>query len=346
MSRYRSIAFILAITAVIGAPTDAWSQAPLAAAPEGADPADVAFRRANALYKQQRHAEAKAAYEEAFRLKKSHDIASNLAYAELKLGKTRDAAEHLAFAVKNWPPTGKSENRASAVHWLGIAKAAVTTVKITVSVEGATVLVDGKVIGTSPLDTEIFVEPGSMTVEAKLTGYKDARQTILATKGAELPVALTLDRETPAGMYARGNGPGPVPSSVPPPAPSGPRTSLLIAGGSVTGVALIAGIVFMVVRGSKTSDAATQHSELVKQGGAAACGAQSAPAGCDVLHDTLSARATFGDLGAASFLVAGAAGAATLIYGIAAPRGAASKEVRVVPAVSSLGGGVVLQGSW
>jgi hypothetical protein len=344
MSRRQRIAFLLALATAFSAAPHAWSQAPSPASPDGTDPADVAFRRANALYKQQRYAEAKAAFEEAFRLKKSHDIASNLAYAELKLGQNRDAAEHLAFAVKNWPPTGKTENRASAVHWLGIAKAAVTTVKITVSAEGATVLVDGKAVGTSPLDTEVFVEPGSRTVEAKLTGYKDARETIQATKGAELSVALTLDRESAVDPYARGAGPGVVPSV--PPSPGGPRTGLLIAGGSVAGVALIAGIAFMVVRGSKTSDAATQRSELVKQGGAAACGAQPAPAGCDALHDTLKARATFGDLGAASFIIAGAAGAATLIYGVAAPRRASGADVRVVPAVSALGGGVVLQGSW
>lgn len=345
MPRRQSIALLLALAAVFSAAPDARSQTPSAAAQEGTDPADVAFRRANALYKQERYAEAKAAFEEAFRLKKSHDIASNLAYAELKLGQNRDAAEHLAFAVRTWPPTGKTENRASAVRWLGIAKAAVTTVKITVSVEGATVLVDGKAVGTSPLDAEVFVEPGSRTIEAKLTGYKDARESIQATKGAERSVALTLDREARADLYDRGAGPGVVPTSVPP-QPSGPRTGLLIAGGSVTGVALIAGIAFMVVRGSKTSDAEAQRSELVKQGGAAACGAQSAAAGCDALHDTLGARATFGNLGAASFILAGAAGAATLIYGVAAPRKAPGPEVRVVPAVSAAGGGLVLQGSW
>ena len=344
MPRRRSIAFILALAALFAAAPDASSQPPPAAASANADAADVAFRRGNALYKQQRFAQAKVAYEEAFRLKKSSDIASNLGYAEIKLGQNRDAAEHLAFAVKNWPPTGKSENRESAVHWLGIAQGAVTTLKITVSVEGAAVLVDGKAVGTSPLDTEVFVEPGSRTVEAKMTGYKDAQQTIQATKGAELPVTLTLDRAPASDPYERGTGPGSVPTSVPP--PGGPRVGVLIAGGAVTGVALIAGIAFMVVRGSKTSEATTQRSELVNQGGAAACGAQPAPAGCDPLHDTLKARATFGDLGVTSFLIAGAAGAATLIYGLAAPRAASTAGVRPVPVVSAQGAGLVLQGAW
>lgn len=333
MLRRRSLTILLVVTALFGAPLDALSQTP-PAAPSGTEPADAAFRQGNALYKQQKYAEAKAAYEEAFRLKKSHDIASNLAYAELKLGQSRDAAEHLAFAVKNWAPTGKAENRESALHWLEVAKAAVTTLRVTVSVEGARVFVDGKLVGMSPLGSEVFVEPGARTIEAKLAGYQDVRQVVQGEKGGEQAVALTLMAVAPPVVPA-----APTPSS-------GPSTRVLIAGGSVAGAALVAGIAFMVVRGSKGTEATTQLGQLVNHGGPSVCDAQSVPAACGTLHDTLKARATLGDLGVTSLLVVGAAGAATLIYGLAAPRAVRTAQLRAAPIVSAQGGGLSLQGSW
>src|SRR5271168_2244413 len=47
------------------------------------------------------------AYRAAWALQKSYDIAGNLGNVELKLGKYRDAAEHLAFSLENFPPTGE-----------------------------------------------------------------------------------------------------------------------------------------------------------------------------------------------------------------------------------------------
>ena len=45
------------------------------------------------------------AYKAAWALQKSYDIAGNLGNVELKLGMHRDAAEHLAFALDDFPPT-------------------------------------------------------------------------------------------------------------------------------------------------------------------------------------------------------------------------------------------------
>lgn len=341
MRRGTLIALLVCIAATTA--KTAYAQPAPAPAADGVDPADAAFRRGNSLYKQQRYAEAKASFEEAFRLKKSHDIASNLGYAELKLGLSRDAAEHLAFAVKNWPPTGKSENRDSAARFLGIAKAAVTTLTISVSVDGATVRADGKVVGTSPLGVDVFVDPGVRTITATLAGYQEATQTVQAAKGAEVAVKLQLVPDSVAHLYERGPGPDPLPVPV---APGGPRTGVLVAGGAVAGVGLIAGIAFLAVRGSKGSDAETQRSALVSSGGAAACGASSPSAACAALHDTLKARATFGDLGVTSFILAGSAGAATLIYGLVARGAKPSAGVQATPLVLGQGGGLLVQGSW
>ena len=43
----------------------------------------------------------------AWRKKPTYDVAANLGSVELRLGKVRDAAEHLAFSVREYPPSGR-----------------------------------------------------------------------------------------------------------------------------------------------------------------------------------------------------------------------------------------------
>ena len=248
MPRRQSIVSILALAALLAAPAGASAQPAPPAAANAPDPADAAFRQGNALYKEQRYAEAKAAFEQAFKLKRSHDIAANLGYAEMKLGQRRDAAEHLAFAVKNWPPTGKAENRESAVHFLGLAKAAVMTLRVVVNVEGATVLVDGKPVGTSPLENDVFVEPGTRTIGARLAGYADAEQAVQATQGGEQKVDLSLVAAPPPGP-AGGGGSGPTPP------PTLAKRSVVPGAvlGAAGGAAVVTGIVLMAVGAGKLS---------------------------------------------------------------------------------------------
>ncbi|MCK6591615.1 MAG: hypothetical protein L6Q76_29015, partial [Polyangiaceae bacterium] len=69
------------------------------------------FRRGIEAHKQGNLVEAEGYYRTAFDLKKSYDIAGNLGDVELKLGKPRDAAEHLSFTIRNFPLTGKPELR-------------------------------------------------------------------------------------------------------------------------------------------------------------------------------------------------------------------------------------------
>ena len=71
------------------------------------------YKRANALYGQKSLAEAEGLYLEAWNLKKTYDVACNLGALELDLGKLREAAEHLAFALREFPAGEKAAARES-----------------------------------------------------------------------------------------------------------------------------------------------------------------------------------------------------------------------------------------
>jgi len=146
----------------------------------------------NKAFKTGKFPQAEEAYRKAYELKPVYDIAGNLAMAEFATNKTRDAAQHLAFAIRLFPITGDKAAREAMVKTFEQCRQSVAAVKVSTNVKGALVYVDGKLAGESPLPDDVFVEEGSPTVEAKSTGYKPFSKPFSATKGGEVSVTLTL----------------------------------------------------------------------------------------------------------------------------------------------------------
>jgi len=152
----------------------------------------VLFREGNALVAQQKWAEAEAKFLAAWELSPTYDVAANLGHTQYRMRKLRDAAEHLAFAVRHWPLVGKREPRDLAATRLEELRKVLASATVKVNAPGAGVFVDGKRVGTSPIDREVFLDPGARTIEARLAGHEDAKQVVEATGGGKLSVELTL----------------------------------------------------------------------------------------------------------------------------------------------------------
>lgn len=347
-----TLPFVLAAALALSAP--AFSQ-PKAGGADDAQQADEHFRKGKELLKAGDKKGAREEYLAAFRLKRSYDVAGNLGSLELTLGLPRDAAEHLSFALRSYAASGTTaEQLEKARQRLVEAERQVGTVKLSVSVEGAEVLVDGKAVGRAPLGEDLFVEPGERTIEARLSGYEAARQTITLAKGQAVPVTLTLAAVAVAvpiasavPMASASVAPPPVPT-VPKPVEDsgGPSKPVLIAGGVVTGAALIAGVAFVVVSNGKSSDVQDQLGTLRSTNGARACTGTSVPAECATVQDTIGAKDSFANLALWSFVGAGALGIGTAVYALTAPRGARKTEMRAAPIVTAHGGGIVIGGAW
>lgn len=344
--------------------------------PDSNDKADTIFRQGNELYRQKKYAEAEAVYEQALQLKKVHDIAANLGYAEMRQGKFLEAAEHLDFAVKTWPPTGKQDMRQGAVERLGLVKKEIATLTIQMGVTGAEVFVDGKSIGTSPLARAVFVEPGSRTIEAKRSGYADARLVIEAAKGAEQTVTLALVAATavteanpvppPIGSSnTAGSGAATGSAAAPPVLPSdeagspgGPHR-LVLAVGTVTAVAALGfGVTLAIVSSVKAGDADDARAALESKGGSSACTSGLLGGECAALHDFRDEAAKTGNAAVWTLIGAGILGGGTAIYALTAPKSSARSGAKdgvnadpgssftMAPIVTARGGGVVVVGSW
>jgi hypothetical protein len=156
-------------------------------AAEGNTPVGELFDQAQAAFAKGDKQGAYTAYLKAWGLQKSYDIAGNLGNVELRLGKHRDAAEHLSYGVTNFPPTGEPSLLRVMKQKLAEAQKEIGRVTVRVTVAGVRVRVNGREVGISPLSEEAYVEPGEVVVEGELAGYEPARMVGRVGKGEAKP---------------------------------------------------------------------------------------------------------------------------------------------------------------
>src|SRR5262249_18730859 len=138
----------LLCTVPIAASADGQSQTPT---PEDLKLANQRFREALALIDKNDFAGAAPKLREAMKLNPTNDVAVNLGQVEYRLGKYPDSAEHLAYALRNWPLVSDKAARERAEKRLREVRDLVGSLSVTASVNGADIAVDGKVIGHAPL---------------------------------------------------------------------------------------------------------------------------------------------------------------------------------------------------
>lgn len=301
---------------------------PATAAAKPADRADELFAQASTAYDAGRFAEAEAKLSEAWAIRKTYDIAGNLGVVELRLGKPAKAAQHLAWALQHFAPSDSEQTRSGYQQQLAKARAACGTLRIRVNVAGAEVTVGGRVVGAAPLEDEVFVEAGSVTVAARGAGYVGAQQAVSVGKGEEREVALVLAGVAPVVLERRPIWP-----------------AVLSGGAALAGIAVGAGLA--AAANGKGGEAATLRAKV---GSPSACTGAST-GDCVALRDAFKARDALSDGSFASFAAGGVAAAASValaIWATRAPGGTrrADSAVRVLPVAAPNGGGVVVLGAW
>src|SRR5512133_2201480 len=195
----------------------------------------------------------------------AYDAIGLLGEVEIALKKYRDAAEHITHAIRNTPAAKIADAVPVLKEDLADAKRHVTTLRINVTEAGADVLVDGRSIGNSPVEREIYLEPGNHTILASHATLGHGEMAIDGKAGEERTINLMLSKtsETPAAVPAKGPAQTPPASDAArfsvnaPPALERndgiqPKTIVLIVGGAVTALAGGTALVFgLKARGDK-----------------------------------------------------------------------------------------------
>jgi tetratricopeptide (TPR) repeat protein len=323
-----ALAGSMLVSASIGAqppPEGAPASKPVSA--KTADRADELFGQGNEAFDAGRLEEAYPIYQQAWALKRTYDIAGNLGQVELKLGKFRDAAEHLDFTLRLFPPTGKSEPREAIRRAFEAARREVGALSIRVNVKGAAVTIDGKEVGRSPFDVTVFVEPGRRVIEATLEAHLPTRISIKIGRNEHREVALSL-----------------TPKAQPPPPPR--NIPLLLTGFGVSLAAAGTGVGLMIASTSKGTDADALLNDLVKkeEDGRCPCGSDAERAkllGLRQEHDL------YFNVAVGMFIGAGALALGTAAYALTPSfQKPQVNSARLVPVITDHGGGALLVGSF
>ncbi|WP_437761672.1 PEGA domain-containing protein [Sorangium sp. So ce281] len=374
MMTSRSLAVVLTVATLIADPDIAAAQPAAPSAAPGTAPAsaaDAAKRaealvdKAKSLYLERKYQEAEEALLVAWELNPTFDVAYNLGNTEYQLKKHKEAATYLSFALRNWPllkAVAKLKPRAE--QWLAESRAQVGALKVSVTVAGAEVLVDGKNVGRAPLEGEVFVDPGEHRVEATHLDYEPASQTVGVAKGgtAEVKLAITPVKAEPrasagttpdggtsaAGATAGGSVMGQPPAGPVEPQPPPKKNWVpVIALGAASAVGLAVGITSTVLSMNARESSDGHKKSILDANGRCIEPPSHVIQQCrELRHETKRAE-TFGTISVVGYAASGTLAIAAAAYALwprqPAPVG---NGLRVLPQSHAGGGGVLVVGTW
>lgn len=270
--------------------------------------------------------------EQALRLDKAPAIAADLGACELSQNRFAAAAEHLAQAIRGLPSGEDSEALRTWRAQFDKARAKVAALRIDVDVAGADIFAGSRVLGQSPLPSEVYVEPGDILVIVKSERHGEAQRTVRVTAGGG--ATLKLSPKTPDEMEKFTPKPGPSPW---------PAVGLGAAGLGLG----IAGIVQFVQGYKKGSEADALLDDLEAQSGPAPC-ATAPGSDCAALKDLRGQRDAKVNLGVGLTVAGGVLLAGGIVYTVLAfgSSGSERRRYAIVPAVGPGVAGLSVGGSF
>lgn len=308
-----------------GAPAKAApaAAAPAPAATPAASPAD-ADKEAGRLFDEGKKAAKAGQWEKAresalsaFKLKPDPAFALVLGQSELKTGKPRDAAEHLDLFLRD-AKSATADEKQTAQKLLDEAKGKVAAWFLTVNVEGADIVLDGKAVGRTPLPAPLYLDPGNHELEVKKFGFQPATEQIAAGPGNGYETEVTL-APAPAAPPEEKKDELPPKEEPPPPPPPSPkwRTYGMIGGGALTAIGLGLGIGLTIAANGKSDEADAQLAAIAKTtpNTYGLCGATAFPANaasCTKLKDTLASQDAYANGAMVGYVIGGVAAVGTV----------------------------------
>lgn len=164
--------------------------------------AKVQFGQGIDLYNQGKYEQAAVAFETAYELKPSWKILFNLAQAENEQGRYASALKAYTRYLAEGGDEVPAERVAQVKKEIARLNALVGMIHLSCDVEGATVYVDGKRSGETPLTGPLFVDLGEHRVALK-SGAEELHSEVVRVKGGQrVELELLLGEEPETGELA------------------------------------------------------------------------------------------------------------------------------------------------
>ncbi len=276
--------------------------------------ANLLFKKGKVAFNAGKYNDALRIYGEAWSLKKSPDIAANLAQAESELGKHRDAAEHFAFALAHILPSSTDEQKFALADGLDAEKKEIGTLRVTLEPADSTLTIDDVPV-TVPAAGDVYIEPGEHHAAVTHEGYESHQETLTVSKGGAQVLWIKLDQVGAPKAAATPSEPAAPPGGSPPPPlneSSGRSIVPVIVGSGLVVAGAAVGVAFLLSGNSSQNDADALSDKLPEPN---PCGTGTPHAAeCAALHGKNSDIDSARTIEVIGFSVAGAAAIGTALY--------------------------------
>lgn len=278
------------------------------------------FESGRSYYDQGRYAEALHEFQEAYRLAspdRKPIMLYNIGQTQERLGRLPEAIAALRQYLDENPDADDRPQVETRIENLQVRVDA-TRIALRANEDGASVLVDGAAVGTTPLAEAIRVTPGAHELRVEKEGFRAFSLRVTVPVGEEVAAEATLVSEA---APASGQ-----PATAAPAASEGPRLYTWVAAG-VAGAAAIAGGAFGFLALGRRDDANAE-----------------ATGDRPTYDDARSSAETFALVADVSFGVAVVAAGTAIVLFTVEPGWGEDAQAAVAPVLRADGGGVSFAG--
>jgi len=176
--------------------------------------ARVLYETGAAAFEAGDYSTALANLDESYRLFGSLRTLYSLGLCHHRTGNFPAAVRELEQYLREAGADAPAELRTQAEERIAEMRAEMARLDVRVNVDGAEILIDGDVVGSSPLVDPLDVGPGWHVVEARREGYDGEPQRVSVANGTSASVALVLQEQPrPVEPEPPDVGPGPGPAA-------------------------------------------------------------------------------------------------------------------------------------
>jgi hypothetical protein len=162
------------------------------------DRARAHFETGAVLYADENYEGALAAFEESYRLREVPVVLFNIAQTLRRLNRYGEAIESYERYLREERDL-PADRRTAVRSTISELRRALAPITVDTDIEGATIEVDGRVVGTTPLGAPLELAAGVRTIVARRDGYVPVREELRVVGGRPQELSLRLPQAETAG---------------------------------------------------------------------------------------------------------------------------------------------------
>ena len=149
------------------------------------------FERGVELFSEESYPAALASFESSYALRESPVVLFNIAMCQRALFRFPDAIDSFREYLRRWGEGADRERRDEIAQLIEAMGAQLLLLSVNVSITDAEIMVDGELVGRTPLAEPLRLGPGEHVVEARAPGYEATREVVTVTGPGERDLTMT-----------------------------------------------------------------------------------------------------------------------------------------------------------